>query len=129
LRTGARGFGAAPGGYAVERVATMAEAQRMCIGLPAIVRPFPCPLPPVTNEFRRLGLIKASRLQPGPPVVSYEHIRPGELINLDIKKLGRIEVGWATALPGTASNSSVSPAGSNCIYAWTSIAACPTPNY
>jgi hypothetical protein len=39
-----------------------------------------------------MGLNKVSRLQPGSPVVRYEHSRSGEMIYLDTKKLGRIEV-------------------------------------
>jgi hypothetical protein len=39
-----------------------------------------------------LGLNKASRLQPCPPAVYYEHSWPDKIHHLDIKKLGRIEV-------------------------------------
>ena len=40
--------------------------------------------------LRRLGLNKLSALEPAEPVRRYEREKPGELIHLDIKKLGRI---------------------------------------
>ena len=40
--------------------------------------------------LRRLGLEGLSRLDPKPPVWRYEHPRPGDLLHLDTKKLGRI---------------------------------------
>ena len=41
--------------------------------------------------LRRLGLGRLSALDVKPPVVRYERDMPGELIHLDIKKLGRID--------------------------------------
>jgi transposase InsO family protein len=46
----------------------------------------------VGEVLRRLGLGKLAHLDPKPPVVRYERAAPGELIHLDIKKLGRFEV-------------------------------------
>ena len=40
--------------------------------------------------LRRLGLGRLRLLDPKPPIVRYERDRPGEMIHLDIKKLGRI---------------------------------------
>lgn len=40
--------------------------------------------------LRRLGLGRLALLDPKPPIVRYERDRPGEMIHLDIKKLGRI---------------------------------------
>ena len=42
--------------------------------------------------LRRLGLGKLSALEPRPPVIRYERSQPGEMIHLDIKKLGRFQV-------------------------------------
>jgi transposase InsO family protein len=44
----------------------------------------------VSRILRRLGLNRLSALEPAEPVRRYERERPGELIHLDIKKLGRI---------------------------------------
>jgi transposase InsO family protein len=43
----------------------------------------------VSRVLRRLGLNKLSALQPAQPVRRYERERPGELIHIDIKKLGK----------------------------------------
>jgi transposase InsO family protein len=43
----------------------------------------------VSRLLRRLGLNKLSALEPAEPVCRYERDRPGELIHIDIKKLGR----------------------------------------
>lgn len=48
------------------------------------------PLSTVVAIQRRLGLNRLSRLEPPRPVVRYEHSRPGALLHLDVKKLGRI---------------------------------------
>jgi len=45
----------------------------------------------VSRVLRRLGLNKLSALEPAAPVRRYEREHPGELIHLDIKKLGRID--------------------------------------
>jgi IS30 family transposase len=44
----------------------------------------------VSRFLRRLGLNKLNALEPAEPVRRYERENPGELIHLDIKKLGRI---------------------------------------
>ncbi len=41
--------------------------------------------------LRRLGLHRLSRLEPPEPPNRYERRRPGELVHLDIKKLGRFD--------------------------------------
>ncbi len=45
----------------------------------------------VGGILRRLGLGRLSALEPKEPVVRYERERPGELIHLDVKKLGRFK--------------------------------------
>lgn len=54
-----------------------------------IARDLQLPLPTVVCVQRRLGLARIPRPAP-PPVQRYERARPGELVHLDIKKLGRI---------------------------------------
>lgn len=44
----------------------------------------------VSRILQRLGLNRMSALEPSAPVHRYERERPGEMIHLDIKKLGRI---------------------------------------
>jgi transposase InsO family protein len=45
----------------------------------------------VAAVLRRLGLSRLKLLEPKEPVLRYEKRHPGELIHLDIKKLGRIQ--------------------------------------
>jgi hypothetical protein len=75
----------------VERVATIAAMRRMRMTSPAIACSLSMPLSTVGLELRRLGLNKLSRLEPRPPVMRYEHEKPGDMIHLDIKKLGKID--------------------------------------
>ena len=44
----------------------------------------------VSRWLSRIGLGKRSRLQPPEPPNRYERSRPGELVHVDIKQLGRI---------------------------------------
>jgi transposase InsO family protein len=44
----------------------------------------------VGRLLRRLGLARRRQLEPGRPAHRYEWARPGELLHVDIKKLGRI---------------------------------------
>jgi transposase InsO family protein len=46
----------------------------------------------VSRVLRRLGLNKLSALEPAEPVRRYQREQPGELIHIDIKKLGKIGV-------------------------------------
>jgi transposase InsO family protein len=45
----------------------------------------------VSRILQRLGLNKLSALEPAEPVRRYEREHPGELIHIDIKKLGKID--------------------------------------
>ena len=45
----------------------------------------------VSRILRRLGLNRIAALEPAEPVRRYEREHPGELIHIDIKKLGRID--------------------------------------
>ena len=45
----------------------------------------------VSRILKRLGLSRLRDLEPAEPVRRYERERPGELIHLDIKKLGRFQ--------------------------------------
>ena len=50
--------------------------------------------------LRREGLGRLDRLEPRPPVVRYERERPGELVHLDTKMLGRIGPGGGHRVHG-----------------------------
>jgi hypothetical protein len=58
---------------------------------PAIARRLGRPLSTIGVVLRRRGLGRLAALTPRPPVTRYEREQPGELIHLDIKKLGRID--------------------------------------
>jgi len=53
----------------------------------------------VSAVLVRLGLNRLRALEPRKPVNSYERARPGELIHLDIKKLGRFQAIGKRFLP------------------------------
>jgi transposase InsO family protein len=58
---------------------------------PAIARRLRRPVSTIGVVLRRRGLGRLSALDPRPPVVRYERETPGELVHIDIKKLGRID--------------------------------------
>lgn len=55
-----------------------------------IAQYYDLPISTVVTEIRRLGLNRLAALEPPRPLVRYERERPGELVHLDIKKLGKI---------------------------------------
>src|SRR5688572_12593486 len=54
----------------------------------------------VSAVLRREGLGKRSRLAPPEPANRYERAAPGELVHIDIKKLGRIVGGPGKRITG-----------------------------
>jgi transposase InsO family protein len=54
----------------------------------------------VSGILTRIGLGKLSRLEPPEPPNRYERARPGELIHIDVKKLGRIRGGAGHRIAG-----------------------------
>jgi transposase InsO family protein len=58
---------------------------------PAIARRLGRPVSTVGVALRRRGLGRLAALDPRPPIIRYERDKPGELIHIDIKKLGRID--------------------------------------
>jgi len=73
-----------------ETTAAIESLRRERLSGPAIARRLELPRSTVGAVLRRLGLGRLHALDPKPPVVRYERDRPGELIHLDTKKLGRI---------------------------------------
>jgi transposase InsO family protein len=58
---------------------------------PQIAAMLDLPRSTVGLALRRMGLGKLKALEPRPPVVRYQRERPGEMIHIDTKKLGRID--------------------------------------
>ena len=58
---------------------------------PAIARELDRPVATVGEVLRRLGLGRLSALDPKPPVIRYQREQPGELLHIDVKKLGKID--------------------------------------
>jgi transposase InsO family protein len=73
-----------------ERITEITALRRHRMSGPAIARQLGMPVSTVGAILRRLGLGKLTALDAKPPIVRYERQRPGELIHLDSKKLGRI---------------------------------------
>ncbi len=73
------------------RVAEIEHWRRQRLSGPAIARQLGMPASTVGARLRRLGLGKLAALEPKPPIVRYQRERPGELLHIDTKKLGRIE--------------------------------------
>jgi transposase len=58
----------------------------------------------VSLWLKKIGLGKRSRLQPPEPPNRYERSRPGELIHIDVKKLGRFGVAGKRAIGNRSSS-------------------------
>jgi transposase InsO family protein len=75
---------------APHRVARIERLRRQRRTAAAIALRLGMPRSTVAAVLRRLGLRRLSQLEPRPPIHRYEHARPGDLLHLDTKKLGRI---------------------------------------
>jgi transposase InsO family protein len=73
-----------------DQVAAIDALRRQRLTSPVIARRLGLPLSTVGSILRRLGLGRLKRLDPPVPVVRYQRERPGELVHIDTKKLGRI---------------------------------------
>ena len=73
-----------------DRVGEIERLRRQRMSGPQIARHLGMPVSTVGGVLRRLGLNRLAALDEKPAVVRYERERPGELIHLDTKKLGRI---------------------------------------
>src|SRR5512133_412089 len=74
----------------VERVEVIELLRRLRMTASEIAECLGMALSTVSAVLKRIGLGKRSRLAPVEPPNHYERQRPGELVHLDIKKLGRI---------------------------------------
>jgi transposase InsO family protein len=80
-----------PHRLSADRVAQIEELRRQRRTGPVIARMLGIPGSTVGLVLRRLGLNRLVRLEPPVPAQRYEHARPGDLIHIDTKRLGRIE--------------------------------------
>jgi transposase InsO family protein len=72
------------------RVAVIAALRRLRMSGAEIAETLGMPLSTVSGILTRIGLGKLWRLEPLEPPNRYEKTRPGELVHVDVKKLGRI---------------------------------------
>lgn len=72
------------------RVRRIVSLRRKRLAAHSIARRLKMPRSTVSAVLRRVGLARLRDLEPPVPVVRYERERPGELLHLDTKKLGRI---------------------------------------
>src|SRR6478752_534543 len=82
------------------RVEAIAALRRVRLTGPEIAETLEMATSTVSAVLRRIGLGKLSRLEPAEPVRRYERPRPGELIHIDVKKLGRIVGGAGHRIVG-----------------------------
>lgn len=73
-----------------DRVAVIESLRRLRMTAAEIAEVLGMALSTVSAVLKRIGLGKRSRLASPEPANRYERKRPGELVHLDIKKLGRI---------------------------------------
>jgi transposase InsO family protein len=73
-----------------ERVAAIAALRRLRMTAAEIAELLGMAVSTVCAVLKRIGLGKRSRLEPVEPPNRYERRHPGELIHVDVKKLGRI---------------------------------------
>jgi transposase InsO family protein len=73
-----------------QRIALIALLRRLRMSGAEIAETLAMPASTVSGILSRIGLGKLSRLEPLEPPNRYEKQRPGELVHVDVKKLGRI---------------------------------------
>jgi len=74
-----------------DTVSAIERLRRQRMTGPRIAEKLGLPRSTVSAVLRRLGLGKLAVLDAKPAIVRYEREKPGELIHIDIKKLGRID--------------------------------------
>jgi transposase InsO family protein len=83
------------------RVAVIASLRRLRMTGAEIAETLGMPLSTVSGILTRIGLGKLWRLEPLEPPNRYEKKRPGELVHVDVKKLGRISGGAGHRVTGS----------------------------
>ena len=82
-----------------QRIATIAALRRLRFTGPELAELLNMPLSTVSGILTRIGMGKLGRLGLE-PAQRYERARPGELIHIDVKKLGRIHGGAGKRVRG-----------------------------
>jgi transposase InsO family protein len=82
------------------RVAVIAGLRRLRMTGAEIAETLAMPASTVSGILTRIGLGKLWRLEPLEPANRYEKQRPGELVHVDVKKLGRISGGAGHRVTG-----------------------------
>ena len=88
---------------APQTVAAICALRRLRLSGPELAQLLELPLSTVCAVLKRAGLGKLGRLGLQ-PARRYERERPGELIHVDVKKLGRIQGGAGKRVTGTPQN-------------------------
>jgi transposase InsO family protein len=83
-----------------DRARAICELRQLRLTAAEIAERLEMALSTVSAVLKREGLGKRSRLDPLEPVNRYERTRPGELVHIDVKKLGRIEGGPGKRITG-----------------------------
>ena len=132
--------GSIPHRTSERRVQAIAALRRLRFTGPEIAEVLGMAVSTVSGILTRIGMGKLGRVGLE-PAQRYERARPGELIHVDIKKLGRIERGagarasaWPTgqAVPAAETppgSTARSPAGNTCTSRSMTVAAWPTPKF
>lgn len=87
-----------------DRVSAICALRQHRLTAAEIAERLEMPLSTISAVLLRAGLGKRSRLEPPEPVNRYERKAPGELIHIDIKKLGRIHNGPGHRVTGDRRN-------------------------
>jgi len=82
------------------RIAVIAGLRRLRMTGAEIAETLAMPISTVSGVLTRIGLGKLWRLEPLEPANRYERKRPGELVHVDVKKLGRISGGAGHRVTG-----------------------------
>ncbi|MGH2712741.1 MAG: IS481 family transposase [Thermoleophilaceae bacterium] len=81
-----------PARIPADRVAAIEALRRLRMTAAEIAECLSMALSTVSRWLRKIGLGKLSRLEPPEPANRYQRRRAGELVHVDVKKLGRIKV-------------------------------------
>lgn len=87
----------------VDRVEAIAALRRLRFSGPEIAELLGLPLSTTSAVLKRIGMGKLGRLGLE-PAQRYERARPGELVHIDVKKLGRIHGGAGKRITGIKRN-------------------------